>query len=135
MKIIHKVKKNEFKCDNCDKIYGYKYQLKRHFDSVHEGWKYYCNLCGKSFSYEENLQKHRNEHRGITFKCKACPKVYTIKQSLSYHIKKTHPELRKSSNLSNSQKSQEANTKDCDSPMKRGSWIVKLERIDTSKHE
>ena len=134
-------KEKRFQCDNCDKVYGYKHQLKNHFDSVHEGWKHFCNLCGKSFSFKQSLQRHRKDHKlrkeGITFKCNSCLKVFITKDSLSTHIRKTHPELRKSSTLSKSQKSQEeipSISKDCDPPMKRGSWIVQLERIDTSEY-
>ena len=136
MKIIHKVKKNEFKCDNCDKVYSNKFHLKRHFDSVHEGWKYYCNLCGKSFSLKQGLQKHRDGHNQ-KFECNACPKVYPIKDCLSRHVKNCHPELRNTDHSIPKQSLEENSsvTEEDNKAFQRGSWIVQLERINVSKYK
>ena len=61
---------------------------------------------------------------------------FSIKDSLSRHVKKCHPELR-STDYSNSQNSLEATspeTKEDNATFQRGSWIVKLERINVSQH-
>ena len=133
--LIKERKKNEFKCDNCDKAYGDNKQLKRHFKSVHEGWKHYCNLCGKSFSYVESLKRHRDGHNQ-KFECNACPKVYPIKDCLSRHVKNCHPDLRNTD--SNSQNFLEPNIskiEEDNTTFQRGSWIVQLERINVSKYK
>ena len=94
--------------DNCDKAYGDNKQLKRHFKSVHEGWKHYCNFCGKSFSYEQTLKRYRDGHNQ-KFKCNVCPKVYPFQDGLSRHVKNCHPEFR-NIGYSNFQKVFEANS-------------------------
>ena len=40
-----------YKCEKCDKTFGVRERLKRHFETVHEGKKkYQCPLCSQKFT-------------------------------------------------------------------------------------
>lgn len=80
------------RCEMCPKILQMKH-LKLHMDIQH-GNKYseknhHCH-CGKSFRYEKQLKKHKEQvheakHRGIVYPCSECDKVFTRRQELRNH--------------------------------------------------
>ena len=49
---------------NCGKLLSSKYNLKRHIESCHYGFRpYECNICYKKFSSKQNKREHiRLEH-------------------------------------------------------------------------
>ena len=57
----------------------------------HEGKKFNCDICSKSFMSNGNFKKHfESAHRGKTFKCDICPSSFREKCSLNKHIESIH---------------------------------------------
>ena len=53
-----------YNCDQCDKTFSQKGNLKIHY-LVHTGVKpFVCDICEQSFTSNENLQSHRRTHTG-----------------------------------------------------------------------
>lgn len=75
-------------CNQCDKRFSSKPQLKQHL-LVHSGLKpFVCSICGKTFNNLYNLQVHERMHKGN--KCHICPvcnKGFLEKSYLKKHIK------------------------------------------------
>ena len=53
-----KFEKQLYPCNSCDYIANQKGHLKRHWSTVHERNKVYCDLCDKSFTLITSLQRH-----------------------------------------------------------------------------
>ena len=149
-------------CYKCDKTFRNKASLKRHFKFVHEKIKpHKCEKCVSSFSYKSDLKRHElSVHLGAKFACDKCSKKFSSKDNLNRHLKVVHVEngminetisqnlsttpTETDNNLDSTKKHQESNTpektsksthknhKRCYSKVKKGQWIVKLERIDIS---
>ena len=68
--------------------------VKRHVLLFHEKQKnYVCHLCGKAFSTDQHLQRHRESiHEGIINKvtCELCNKSFTRMGYLRKHKKIIH---------------------------------------------
>ena len=91
--------------------------MKKHIYTVHEGHKdYKCESCGKSFSDEQNLKKHKYlkcniekvhqrknlekhqyihkvkkiQSKEISLQCSQCSDVYQVEKDLIQHIKMVH---------------------------------------------
>ena len=55
----------------------------------------FCNLCGKSFSRIDHLNRHiKARHEGIGHKCEICGKLFEMNGSLKHHIKTVHEGIR-----------------------------------------
>ena len=86
----------ELSCDRCDKTFKgstAKWNLKRHFSSIHEGIKYPCKYeqCGKTFGTETSLQRHYKAiHEGTRYFCELCDKSYTLECHLKSHVRSAH---------------------------------------------
>ena len=71
------------KCLLCDKTFSKSHHLKVHTESVHEGIKVICPICGIATSSKDGLKKHhRTVHLGIKRKdnnrksmCPICAKI------------------------------------------------------------
>ena len=84
-------------CDICGKTLKTKWNVQFHKERVHgnKTKELPCNICGKSFAYEEYLKSHMKIAH-TTEKCWACEQcgvTFNIKQSLSRHMQ-THTEER-----------------------------------------
>lgn len=54
-----------YKCDQCEKRYGYSQMLDMHKKFVHQGIRRYaCKLCDKRFHLAANVKKHLFTHTG-----------------------------------------------------------------------
>ena len=45
-------------CFICEKQFANAYNLKDHTTAIHEGIRFQCKSCDKSFSQESNLRRH-----------------------------------------------------------------------------
>ena len=63
-------KRNEYKCDRCEKAFSYARALRRHIKAVHEGIKdHECEVCGKAFSRLHHLRDHlKSIHKHVFIK-------------------------------------------------------------------
>ena len=69
----------EFKCDQCDKKYNYKDNLKRHHAVKHSMIRYNCEQCDAKYIDISSLRIHvRDKHEGE----KSPVTVVTFKQEL-----------------------------------------------------
>ena len=80
-----KVKKL-YKCDTCNKIYTWKYELSRHMN-MHTKEKWYCcNVCNKQFYLKHSFTKHMNIHtKEKVYTCDICNKTFTDSSSFRRH--------------------------------------------------
>ena len=148
------------KCDKCGKKFNHLDSLKRHNMLLHlnEIFPYAlskiktekCSKCGKTFMFQSHLKRHFEKHElkenGLKFKCKYCNNTYGIRQSFYRHMKKNHRDKKIEPNVviediqiqnGNSKFPIETSTNltlsnvtNVKSKLKKGKWVVILERID-----
>ena len=87
-----------FKCLNWDNllfINVYRsYTLNQHVQTVHEGLRFTCHTCGKTFSRKTTLDNHMTLHTSERpHKCPhpSCNQDFTTKSSLTDHLN-LHPD-------------------------------------------
>ena len=84
MEVIHK--KKSFACDKCEKVFGYKGNLKSHISSKHEEHKSQCNQCDKTYTDSSSLKRHvKTVHAEKKFTCVQCDKKFKSKAQLQRH--------------------------------------------------
>ena len=55
----------------------------------HEGIKYYCQYCGKSFTSKQKHDYHLSVHTGqYRFRCDKCKEGFNEKRNYSLHVEK-----------------------------------------------
>ena len=109
--------------------------------TVHEKVKYNCDKCHKSFLAKHVLIDHKKTvHEGKWFKCELCKKELSSKFNLKLHLKRVHS-VEKRKLIDEEEKPKPLLNEDSKvsepifepkepKKFKRGTWIVKLERID-----
>jgi uncharacterized Zn-finger protein len=95
-------RKNNYKCEKCDKMFTQKHSLMTHYKIVHEERKegavherkkiYQCPLCIRKFGQKAHLRTHISSiHEGKKpFKCFLCETSFSLKQMLQKHISSVH---------------------------------------------
>ena len=89
---------DDLKCYQCSKYFPSSSDLMKHIDSVHYEECYACKVCGKVFSRQDNLVRHRqvfhksSEHGDLvncqkSFQCALCIKSFLRKDILLRHQK------------------------------------------------
>lgn len=87
-KIKRRVRKKNFQCEVCKKMFTSRCHLDDHV-RIHTGGKpYICEICNKSFNQNSNLKTHRLTHTGERrFSCHICPKKFTYKHHFLQHMR------------------------------------------------
>jgi len=83
----------KFNCEQCDKTFGRKDNLKTHINTVHlKQKKYKCDLCDKSFGQKQQLKRHINTFhlKQKNFKCDHCNESFGEKGQMKTHINTIH---------------------------------------------
>ena len=59
--------------------------------TVHEGDRYRCTDCGKSFYWKKDLKSHQKiVHEGERYECSDCDKRFSRKGNMIEHQKTVH---------------------------------------------
>lgn len=77
-------------CDLCGKTFIYQSNLNDHA-RIHSGDKpFVCNICGHKFSQSGHLMVHIRTHTGVKpYQCEHCLRSFSISQALKKHLR-TH---------------------------------------------
>lgn len=76
------------RCNACQLVFRFKYQLKTHNEKKHPGMKpYICETCGKSFKNLKCLDTHSAVHIKTSLQCNLCPKIFKSERRLQMHQK------------------------------------------------
>ncbi|XP_037544421.1 gastrula zinc finger protein XlCGF26.1 [Nematolebias whitei] len=77
-----------FSCNNCDKTFTRKTDLKSHLE-IHSGEKpFVCDVCGQRFTRKTTLDIHARIHTGEKpFGCDFCGQRFTQKSTLITHMR------------------------------------------------
>ncbi|XP_055614060.1 protein suppressor of hairy wing-like [Uranotaenia lowii] len=87
------MKQKDFKCDQCDKCFYLRTELRNHVRQIHENiiTVYECDVCNKKLTSRSKLTDHKRLHEVSKLKqCPHCPKRYTNNGGLKFHINKHH---------------------------------------------
>lgn len=86
---------SHYSCNNCQKSYDTKGELKHHQRKYVDTHKNHaCSICQKRFQYPKDLKRHRQTHdHSESFACTACTRVYTRRDNLQRHVRDSHPGL------------------------------------------
>ena len=77
---------HEYQCENCDKRFAMKNQLKKHKLLEHEEGKYKCQICRLNCLNEETLLSHIESIHELD-KCRLCMKEF---KNLENHFAASH---------------------------------------------
>ena len=88
------LKRNEskkFKCNKCDKEYGYSSHLQEHIRAKHEGVRYSCEKCVYQATTQSSLKLHiKATHEGVRYACDQCDYQASQQGILRAHIESKH---------------------------------------------
>ena len=70
-----------YQCQQCDKAFGHRQNLRIHVLTVHEGRRdYQCQLCEKTYTQKVHLTTHVSAvHEGKKLQCVLCEKRFFMK--------------------------------------------------------
>lgn len=84
------------KCE-CGKIYYDLASYNAHYTAIHQGVRYLCDKCPKSYVSKYDLQQHQKTHEPDyvqkMFKCKTCEKEFASYPTLRRHKRAAHGNL------------------------------------------
>lgn len=88
----HGLKKPEFKCNICSKVFITKSLCNNHLKCVHLKEKSHeCDICHNFFYTKSDVLRHKVTHTGEKkFSCGMCNNPFASKDSLRRHMKRTH---------------------------------------------
>lgn len=94
--------KAQYRCVFCGRIYTRHSRLKKHFLTKHSGKRFVfrCNVCFKTYTSKENLNRHMNIHTG-KYKCPKCGSTHDRAKRFRQHLLQC---LGKTTDLSHSSK-------------------------------
>ena len=86
------------KCTACEKTYGRKDCLRKHFKRTHidiikKYETFACHQCDKTFSSRDKLTRHKIQHTASDwkpFKCEERPERFMRKDAMVRHLKRQH---------------------------------------------
>ena len=92
---INKIKKGNFDCDLCAKVFLSKNGLKLHLQKFHirkEARKFKCEKCCFTTNYRGALKTHIEgiHEKIIRFECHYCEKKFYLKHQIQLHLTSTH---------------------------------------------
>ena len=76
-----------YKCDVCNKSYSTKNNLNRHLKKHTGADHYQCDGCDKTFSRHDNMLKHQRLH---VYACTVCTNHFTMPDALEQHMLNFH---------------------------------------------
>jgi KRAB domain-containing zinc finger protein len=86
-------KSKKLACNVCNEKFMWLDSMSKHIQLEHPGLEkiklYNCELCGKTFSRSEHLERHRKTHNPSEkkFECTVCEKKFNRKDNLRSHMK------------------------------------------------
>lgn len=82
---------SRFNCQICGKTFSLQRLLNRHRKCHSNMKRYLCTFCGKGFNDTFDLKRHTRTHTGVRpYKCSQCEKSFTQRCSLESHKLKVH---------------------------------------------
>ena len=76
---------------HCEFQSGYRPDVKRHSDRVHEEVKYFCKHCDFQSGHEDVIRRHTDRvHNGVKYSCVHCDFQSGHWNSIIKHEKKMH---------------------------------------------
>ena len=89
-------KSTPFHCEQCSRSFGTSTYLKSHIRQVHERLK--CDECGQEMCNTFILKRHKAKVHGVKnaneHLCKHCHLCFKLKNALTKHIAKIHPDVK-----------------------------------------
>lgn len=94
--VMHQKGHYAFKCTICPYSCRHKYELQKHFTTLHLGNGLKCSFCDYKAARKESLLCHETIHTGNKpFKCVHCSYMSVRKSLLDNHIKRYHSDIKK----------------------------------------
>ena len=91
--------KLNYKCDVCDKYFGFMKDLTRHKERVHSEPSHFCDKCSRFYKskalYDLHMKTHEEGYVKPNFSCQICHKSFTTKYVMATHIKSEHLGMKK----------------------------------------
>ena len=82
---IHKGLGKELTCTRCGKTFARPATLNSHME-LHTGqFKYFCEICRKGYNNNTPYVVHMRKHEGLRYQCDVCSKTFGKKQNLDHH--------------------------------------------------
>lgn len=83
------------KCTKCNYSCKHKYELQKHFTTIHLGNGHKCQYCDYKAARKESLLCHETIHTGNKpFKCAHCNYTSVRRSLLSNHVRRHHSEIK-----------------------------------------
>lgn len=83
-----------YKCDQCDKKFGFSAELEKHKYNMHTEKLFFCDQCAKCYKnkqgFDAHLKTHGSNYVKPSFVCDMCSKSFTTSYSLAMHVKSEH---------------------------------------------
>ena len=80
------IRQKDMQCSDSGKKCTKKSSLKTHMQLHTEGFRYYCEFCGKGIITSWNFKTHIRGHKDLRYHCEFCSKSYMDQQKLKYHL-------------------------------------------------